>query len=102
MYLFTLFLKSEKRSGFVFANTCYQKDINPVIPEKNKTSKDNFTESQDTHGLFDTTDCTGKKMISGKKFLGTEFTITGISEGACQGKQRTKSKQDQFTVLVRQ
>lgn len=35
MCSFTLFLKSEERSGFVFANTCYQKDIN--LTDKNKT-----------------------------------------------------------------
>lgn len=49
MYLFTLFLKSEKRSGFAFANTCYQKHINPIMTGKNKTGKDNFTKSQRIH-----------------------------------------------------
>lgn len=62
MCLFTLFLKSEKRSGFVFANTCYQKDIN--LPDKNKTGKGNFTGSQDIHGFFDSTDCTVKIHVS--------------------------------------
>lgn len=62
MCLFTLFLKSEKRSGFVFANTCYQKDIN--LPDKNKTGMENFTGSQDIHGLPDSTDCTVKINVS--------------------------------------
>lgn len=62
MSLFTLFLKSEKRSGFVFANTCYQKDIN--LPDTNKTGKSNFTGSQDIHGLLDSTDCTVKTNVS--------------------------------------
>lgn len=62
MCLFTLFLKSEKRSGFVFANTCYQKDIN--LSEKNKTGKGNFTGSQDIHGLLDSVDCTVKINVS--------------------------------------
>lgn len=62
MCLFTLFLKSEKRSGFVFANTCYQKDIN--LPDKNKTHNSNFTGSQDIHGLWDSTECTEKINVS--------------------------------------
>lgn len=62
MCSFTLFLKSEERSGFVFANTCYQKDIN--LPEKNKTDKDNFIRSQDIHGLFNSTDCTVKIHVN--------------------------------------
>lgn len=62
MCLFTLFLKSEKGSSFVFANTCYQKDIN--LPDKNKTGKGNLAGSQDIHGLFDSTDCTVKINVS--------------------------------------
>jgi len=62
--MFPLFLKSKKRSGSVFAKTCYQKDINPVMPDKNKMGKDHLTKGQDIHWHFDTTDCTAKTGFS--------------------------------------
>lgn len=63
MYLFTLFLKSEKRSACAFATDCYQKNKNPVMPDNKKTGKDHFPESHDSHRLFNTTDCTAKMIL---------------------------------------